>query len=77
MDEPSMGLSPKMVREVENIIRNIHESGVSVVLVEQNARLALRLSDTAYILETGAIALSGTAKDLAQDERVRKAYFGG
>jgi branched-chain amino acid transport system ATP-binding protein len=66
-----------MVREVENIIRNIHESGVSVVLVEQNARLALRLSDTAYILETGAIALSGTAKDLAQDERVRKAYFGG
>ena len=77
MDEPSMGLSPKMVREVEKIIRDIHEGGVSVILVEQNARLALRLSDRAYIIETGSITLSGTARELGQDERVRKAYFGG
>jgi len=77
MDEPSMGLSPKMVLEVEKIIRDIHQRGVTVILVEQNARLALRLSDKAYILETGSITLGGLARDLAQDERVKKAYFGG
>lgn len=77
MDEPSMGLSPKMVGEVEKIIRNIHQSGITVILVEQNARLALRLSNKAYIVETGSITLSGTAKELGEDERVRQAYFGG
>ena len=77
MDEPSMGLSPKLVAEVGNIIRDIHQRGVSIILVEQNARLALRLSDKAYVLEIGRITLEGDAKELAKDERVRKAYLGG
>ena len=77
MDEPSMGLSPKLVGEVNKIIKDINESGVSIVLVEQNARLAFKLSDRAYVLETGRITLGGAAKDLAGDERVKKAYLGG
>jgi branched-chain amino acid transport system ATP-binding protein len=77
MDEPSMGLSPKLVAEVGDIIRDIHQRGVSIILVEQNARLALRLSDRAYVLEVGRITLEGDAKQLAKDERVRKAYLGG
>jgi branched-chain amino acid transport system ATP-binding protein len=77
MDEPSMGLSPKLVGEVGNIIRDIHNRGVSIILVEQNARLALRLSDRAYVLEVGSITLGGDARELANDERVKKAYLGG
>jgi branched-chain amino acid transport system ATP-binding protein len=77
MDEPSMGLSPKLVGEVGDIIRDIHKRGVSIILVEQNARLALRLSDRAYVLEVGRVTLEGNAKELAMDERVKKAYLGG
>jgi len=77
MDEPSMGLSPKLVSEVGNIIKDIHRRGVSIILVEQNARLALRLSNWAYVLEVGSIILGGDARELAKDERVKKAYLGG
>jgi branched-chain amino acid transport system ATP-binding protein len=77
LDEPSLGLSPIFVLNVARIIQNINETGVSIILVEQNARMAFGLSRRAYILETGKIALQGKSSDLAKDERVRKAYFGG
>ncbi len=77
MDEPSMGLSPLLVEEVAKIIRDINRRGISIILVEQNARVALRLSQKAYILEVGAIVLEGEARELARDERVKKAYLGG
>lgn len=77
MDEPSMGLSPLMVAEVGKIIRDINQEGIGIILVEQNARMALKLSRTAYILELGRIILEGDAKDIAEDERVQKAYLGG
>ena len=76
MDEPSLGLSPLMVAEVAKIITQIHQAGVTVVLVEQNARMALRLADTAYVLEVGTIALKGEAAAIAKDEYVTKAYLG-
>jgi branched-chain amino acid transport system ATP-binding protein len=76
MDEPSLGLSPLMVGEVAKIIRQINETGVTVVLVEQNARMALRLADTAYVLEVGAVTLKGDAAVIAKDEYVTKAYLG-
>jgi branched-chain amino acid transport system ATP-binding protein len=77
MDEPSMGLSPLLVEEVSKIIRDINGRGISIILVEQNARMALRLSQKAYVLEVGAIALEGSADEVARDERVKKAYLGG
>jgi branched-chain amino acid transport system ATP-binding protein len=77
MDEPSIGLSPIMVNEVANIVREINNLGVTVVLVEQNARMALRLANTAYVLEVGRITLSGEAGILAQDDAVVEAYLGG
>jgi branched-chain amino acid transport system ATP-binding protein len=77
MDEPSLGLSPLMVSEVAGIIRQINKTGVTIVLVEQNARMALRLANMAYVLEVGAIALKGDAKIIAKDEYVIKAYLGG
>ena len=77
MDEPSLGLSPLMVSEVAEIIRQINKTGVTIVLVEQNARMALRLANTAYVLEVGTIALKGDAKVIAKDEYVIKAYLGG
>lgn len=77
MDEPSIGLSPIMVNEVAAIVREINSLGVTVVLVEQNARMALRLADTAYVLEVGKITLSGKAATLAQDDSVIEAYLGG
>jgi branched-chain amino acid transport system ATP-binding protein len=77
MDEPSMGLAPKMVEEVGRMIRTINQSGVGIILVEQNARLALKLSHYAYVLEVGRITLGGVARELAHDERVKKAYLGG
>jgi branched-chain amino acid transport system ATP-binding protein len=77
MDEPSMGLSPLLVAEVGDIIRSINEEGISIVLVEQNSRMALKLANRAYVLEQGKIVLSGDAKDLANDERVRQHYLGG
>jgi branched-chain amino acid transport system ATP-binding protein len=77
MDEPSIGLSPIMVAEVAKIVTQINQMGVTIVLVEQNARMALRLAQTAYVLEVGKVALSGDAKVLAKDESVVKAYLGG
>jgi branched-chain amino acid transport system ATP-binding protein len=76
LDEPSMGLSPIMVQEIGTIVRNIVDRGVPVVLVEQNAELALRLANYAYVLETGSVALHGTAADLHDNEHVRRAYLG-
>jgi len=76
LDEPSMGLSPILVEEVSNIIRDINEGGIGIILVEQNARMALGLANKAYILEVGSITLEGDAKELANDERVKKAYLG-
>jgi len=77
MDEPSIGLSPVMVQEIAKIIREIHDRGVPVVLVEQNASLALRLASYGYVLETGRIALEGPAAELHEHDHVRKAYLGG
>ena len=76
MDEPSMGLSPLLVGEVFEIIRSFRAAGKTVLLVEQNAKKALSVSDRAYVLENGAITMSGNAADLAADDRVRKAYLG-
>lgn len=76
MDEPSMGLSPLYVSEIFDIIREVNESGTTVLLVEQNAKKALSIANRAYVLETGKIALSGKAEDLINDESVRKAYLG-
>ena len=76
MDEPSMGLSPILVKEIFHIIATLHENGITILLVEQNAKVALSISDRAYVLETGSIAMSGLAKDLMEDDRVRKAYLG-
>lgn len=77
LDEPSMGLAPLLVKEIFNIIKKINESGTTVLLVEQNANMALSIADKAYVLETGRIALAGTAQELASSEAVRKAYLGG
>ena len=76
MDEPSMGLSPIYVNEIFDIIREISQSGTTVLLVEQNAKKALSIADRAYVLETGTISLSGKASDLLNDESVKKAYLG-
>ncbi len=76
MDEPSMGLSPLLVKEIFKIVRTLHENGITVLLVEQNAKMALTISDRAYVLETGAITMSGKASDLLKDENVKKAYLG-
>lgn len=77
LDEPSMGLAPLLVKEIFNIIKEINASGTTVLLVEQNANMALSIADKAYVLETGKIVLAGTAKELASSEAVRKAYLGG
>ena len=77
MDEPSMGLSPLLVKEIFSIIKKINETGVTILLVEQNAKLALEIADRAYVLETGNIALEGTGKELLNSESIRKAYLGG
>ncbi len=76
MDEPSMGLSPILVNEIFSIIEQLHASGITILLVEQNAKKALAVADRAYVLETGKISMSGPAKKLAEDDRVRKAYLG-
>jgi branched-chain amino acid transport system ATP-binding protein len=77
LDEPSLGLSPIMCGEIAKIIRNIHTEGKTVILVEQNARLALALAQHAYVIETGDIVLSGSAEDLRENDNVKKAYLGG
>ena len=76
MDEPSMGLSPKLVKEIFSIIRKLHEQGITILLVEQNAKMALSIADRAYVLETGRITMEGDAKELLNNEQVRKAYLG-
>lgn len=77
LDEPSMGLSPLLVKEIFKIIRDINASGVTVLLVEQNARMALDIASRAYVLETGKVAMQGPAKELADNEEVKQAYLGG
>lgn len=77
MDEPSLGLSPIMCQEIAKIIKDIHAEGRTIVLVEQNARLALALAEKGYVLETGNIVLEGPAKDLRENAEVKKAYLGG
>ena len=77
LDEPSLGLSPIMCGEIGKIIMNIHTEGRTVILVEQNARLALGLAQHAFVIETGDIALSGPAKELRENDDVKKAYLGG
>ena len=77
MDEPSMGLSPLLVQEIFDIIRNIHKEGMTILLVEQNAQMALSVADRAYVLETGRVVMDGTGAELLTNERVRSAYLGG
>ena len=77
LDEPSMGLSPLLVDMVFDLIQEIHKSGTTVLLVEQNANKSLAISDRAYVLETGHIVLSGTGQELLQSEDIKKAYLGG
>ena len=76
MDEPSMGLSPIFVNEIFDIIKEVRKTGTTVLLVEQNAKKALEIADRAYVLETGKILLSGDAKELMNDDAVKKAYLG-
>ncbi|MBE0601930.1 MAG: ABC transporter ATP-binding protein [Firmicutes bacterium] len=76
MDEPSMGLSPILVKEVFSIIEDMHKEGITILLVEQNAKMALSVSDRAYVLENGKISMTGNAHDLLDDEKVRRAYLG-
>ena len=76
MDEPSMGLSPILVKEIFSIIKECHQMGITILLVEQNAKMALNIADRAYVLENGSISMTGNAKDLLNDERVKKAYLG-
>ena len=76
LDEPSMGLAPILVDQIFSIITELHESGVTILLVEQNAQMALSVADRAYVLETGRIAMSGNAADLLQNDDVQKAYLG-
>lgn len=76
MDEPSMGLSPLLVKEIFHIIQEVHKQGITVLLVEQNAKMALSIADRAYVLETGHISMSGDAAELLNDEKVKKAYLG-
>ncbi len=77
LDEPSMGLAPLMVKQVMEIIKAVNDLGTAVLVVEQNAKAALRIADRAYVLETGTVSLSGSARELAADPRVVEAYLGG
>jgi branched-chain amino acid transport system ATP-binding protein len=76
MDEPSLGLAPLLVKEIFDIIERIHQEGMTVLLVEQNAFAALKISDYAYVLETGKVVLQGTGEELLKDKRVKEAYLG-
>nr|WP_084082253.1 ABC transporter ATP-binding protein [Desulforamulus aeronauticus] len=76
LDEPSMGLAPMLVQEIFSIIQEINQSGTTILLVEQNAHMALSIANRAYVLETGEVVLSGAAQDLANDPQVQKAYLG-
>ncbi|HZW82340.1 MAG TPA: ABC transporter ATP-binding protein [Candidatus Deferrimicrobium sp.] len=77
MDEPSMGLAPILVKQIFDIIKEINKTGTTILLVEQNAHMALSVANRAYVLETGKIVLSGDAKELAESEEIKKAYLGG
>lgn len=77
LDEPSMGLSPILVEQVFEIITELHKAGTTILLVEQNAQMALSIADRAYVLETGRITMTGTGKELAASDEIRKAYLGG
>ena len=77
LDEPSMGLSPLLVQEIFDIIENVHKEGMTILLVEQNAQMALSIADRAYVLETGRIVMEGTGSELLTNEKVRTAYLGG
>ena len=76
MDEPSLGLAPLVVRDIFEIIRQINRQGVSILLIEQNANMALKVADSAYVMETGCITLSGAGRELLNNEAVKKAYLG-
>ena len=76
LDEPSMGLAPMLVQEIFSIIQEINQSGTTILLVEQNAHMALSIANRAYVLETGEVVLNGAAQDLANDPQVQKAYLG-
>mgnify|MGYP002627060402 CR=1 FL=1 len=76
MDEPSLGLAPLVIRDIFSIIKTLHEEGITILLVEQNANAALRVADSAYVLETGSIGMHGTGEELLNDPRVKDAYLG-
>ncbi len=76
MDEPSLGLAPLVIRDIFSIIRTLHEEGITILLVEQNANAALRVADSAYVLETGSLGMHGTGEELLNDPRVKDAYLG-
>ncbi|MBR6313781.1 MAG: ABC transporter ATP-binding protein [Clostridia bacterium] len=77
LDEPSMGLAPILVEQIFDIIRELHKAGTTILLVEQNAEMALKIADRAYVLESGEITVTGTGKELAASDRIKKAYLGG
>jgi branched-chain amino acid transport system ATP-binding protein len=77
MDEPSMGLAPLLVKEIFEIIKEINEKGTTILLIEQNANMALSIADRAYVIETGEIVLQGSADELLRSQEVKKAYLGG
>ena len=77
LDEPSMGLAPLLVEQIFEIIKSLHQAGSTILLVEQNAQMALQIADRAYVLESGRITLSGTGAELMASESVKKAYLGG
>lgn len=77
LDEPSMGLAPILVQQIFDIIKELHEAGTTILLVEQNAEMALNVADRAYVLESGRIKLSGTGAELASSDEIKKAYLGG
>ncbi len=76
LDEPSLGLAPMLVRDMFTTVRNLNEQGLGILLVEQNVRASLQIADRGYILETGSVVHKGKAKELLEDEKVRKAYLG-
>ena len=77
LDEPSMGLAPILVQQIFDIITELHKAGTTILLVEQNAEMALQIADRAYVLESGRITLSGTGEELMQSDSIKKAYLGG
>ena len=77
LDEPSMGLAPIFIKEIFSIIKDINQQGTTVLLIEQNAKVALSISNRGYVLETGKVVLSGTGEELLASDEVQKAYLGG